>query len=134
MIGGQLAEAIFERGFVTAAEVKLVSFQEMAVKVNLIDDEGDSEGIWLALITERDREAYSSRSTGEEIRGVLLNHALAFFPNPTWGRVIKGTTQGVSRPVFKREDQLERLVKTHQAYVEELKGFYERGEGRETVS
>lgn len=113
------AQLIFERGFVTNEEAKAVTLSVFSSKVNLEDDEGQIEGIWLALITEEDRTLYEESSIGKKIRGVLLNDGLAWYPHKTWGRVIEGVTKGNSRPVFIAEDQVPAFKKTHDAYEEE---------------
>ncbi len=110
-------EAIFERGFVTTEETHAVDLGKFGSKINLEDEDGEREGIWIAFITEEDRELYHGNTTGETVRGVLLNHALCFTPNPTWGRVLIGKTNGDQRPIFKRADQLEHLMATHDEYL-----------------
>lgn len=113
-------EAVFKRGFVTKEESESVELSCFGSKLNLVDSEGDSEGIWGAFITEEDRKKYNDNSSsGEEVRCILLNHAVCFFPQPSWGRVLTGKTKGSSRPIFKAADQIERLKETHGAYLKE---------------
>jgi len=112
-------EAIFARGFITREEAELVELKDFAHKVQL-DADGDIENIWIALLTEEDRALYNNDdSKDEEIRGILLNHALCFYPNPTWGRMVVGKTNRTDRPIFRAEDQIDHLSATHAAYVEE---------------
>ena len=110
---------IYERGFVTREESEAVEMGKFGSKVQLYDPDGDGEGIWVAFISQEDRALYDGNTNGETLRAVLLNHAVCFFPNPTWGRVITGKTKGSNRPHFKSEDQVERLKKTHDAYLDE---------------
>lgn len=112
--------AIIERGFVSQKETEDHDLSALSGKVNLFDDENDPEGIWAAFVSKEDRALYEGSGTGEEIHAVLLNHALAFYPNPTWGRVIIGKTNGTNRPVFHRKDQVERFKATHEAYCAEF--------------
>lgn len=112
-------EAIFARGFVTKQESEAVELSDFASKVNLDDNDNDCEGIWVAFITKEDRALYDSKSYGKPLRAVLLNHSLHFFPNPSWGRVIEGKTNGDSRPIFHRADQIPRFKETHEAYMRE---------------
>ena len=124
-------QAVFARGFITKAEAKAVDFSKFYCKVNLDTAGKDVEGIWAALITKEDRARYDSASSrNEAIRVVLFNHALCFHPNPSWGRVIEGKTNGGSRPVFHREDQVERFKATHATYLKEypLKQEDKKGE------
>jgi len=113
-------EKIFERGFITQKEAETVELSDFGSKINLVDPEGEIEGIWVAFLTEEDKKKYNDdRSSGEEIRCVLLNHALCFYPNPTWGRMLVGKTCGPQRPTFQFDDQVEHLKATHEAYVQE---------------
>jgi len=112
--------AIFKRGFITRAESEAADLDKLASKVNLVDKNGEVEGIWVAFITAEDGKLYNGTGQGETLRAVLLNHALHFFPNPSWGRVIEGKTKGSVRPVFTREDQIERFKATHEAYLKEF--------------
>lgn len=112
---------IFKRGYITKAESEAVDLNKFASKVNLKDQDGDAEGIWAAFLTLEDKAKYeSSQSRGEKVRAILLNHAVCFFPNPTWGRVIEGTTNGDKRPEFLAADQIDRLMATHTAYSQEF--------------
>jgi len=119
---------IFKRGFITRAESEAADLDKIATKINLVDSAGESEGIWAALITPEDDARYINHaSKGEIVRAVLLNHALHFFPNPSWGRVVEGKTNGSSRPIFRREDQIERFKATHKAYLAEFPPPKEEG-------
>lgn len=112
---------IFKRGFITKAESEAVDFSKFASKINLKDTDEQVEGIWAAFLTLEDKARYeSSQSTGELIRAVLLNHALCWFPNGTWGRVVEGKTNGNRRPTFLAADQTERFMATHAAYSKEF--------------
>jgi hypothetical protein len=112
-------EAIFARGFITREEAESVELKDFAHKVQL-DADGDIENIWIALLTQEDKDLYNNDdSKGEEIKGILLNHALCFYPNPTWGRMVVGKTNRTDRPIFLAGDQVERLETTHAAYMEE---------------
>jgi len=112
-------EKIFARGFITREESEAVELAKFSSKINITDEDGENEGIWAAIISEEDRALYDGSTVGETLRVVLTNHALMFMPNPSWGRVIEGKTNGGKRPIFIREDQLPRLKKTHEAYLEE---------------
>lgn len=113
-------EAIFERGFITKEEAEVVELSNFGSKINLADRDGEIEGIWVAFLTEEDKKRYNNDgSSGEDIRCILLNHALCFYPNPTWGRMLVGKTNGSQRPVFKADDQIEHLKNTHEAYINE---------------
>jgi hypothetical protein len=112
-------EAIYARGFVTKAESESVELSDFASKVNLDDNDGNCEGVWVAFITSEDRKLYDGSSTNKTLRAVLLNDALYFYPNRSWGRVITGKTNGQNRPVFHQADQIERFKATHAAYMKE---------------
>ena len=87
----------------------------MAVKVNILNKQHESEGIWLALITPEDKKLYyDEESHGEKIRGILLNDSL-FFRGGSWGTVINGVTRGDIRPAFYTYKQRRKL----KAYREE---------------
>lgn len=111
------APEIFKRGFIPREENP--DFVEFAAKVQLVDHEGVTERIWVALLTKIDRERYDSDSRGERITGVLLNDALAFHPAKSWGRVIIGITCGDVPPVFRAREQRAFFVKTQNDYAAE---------------
>lgn len=123
---------IFKRGFITVAESKAVDLNRFASKINLKDRGGDTEGIWAAFLTLEDKAKYeSNQSRGETVRALLLNDAVCFFPNPTWGRIVTGKTNGSKRPEFLADDQVESLKATHEAYVKERQAAEEDSEGVE---
>jgi hypothetical protein len=110
---------IFARGFITTEEAEILDRANVLGKVSSIDSNGDREGIWVTFVTEEDRKLYDDdTSVGEKISVVLMNHALCFCPNGTWGRVITGVTAGSSNPVIKAQEQIERFEATHTAYVD----------------
>jgi len=112
------AEKIIKRGFILKSEREEVMKDDNFSKVNLVDSEGDSEGIWISII--KGKEHYdNNNSSGDTIYGVLANHALCFFPNPTWGRVIHFKTNGNQRPTSCSSEQIDRLKSTHEAYLQE---------------
>jgi len=111
-------EKIIERGFILRSEREKVMKDENYSKVNLVNSDGDSEGIWISII--QGREHYDNdKSNGDTVYGVLANHALCFFPNPTWGRVVHFQTNGSQRPTCHASEQIDRLKSTHDAYLEE---------------
>ena len=115
---------IFERGFVTKEEMNATDLSKLASKVRIEAADGDGrlpegEGIWAALISQEDRDLYDGTTVGQTIRAVLLNPSF-MFAEPTWGRVIVGKTNGGSRPIFKREEQVPRFIETHEAYMTEF--------------
>jgi hypothetical protein len=110
---------VYERGFITQEEAKLLKEQGSG-KINLVADDGGTEGIWSMLISKEDADLFGDDSSvGKEINVILANHALCFFPNPSWGRVITGKTNGQSRPVFQGKDQIDQFIRTHEAYTKE---------------
>lgn len=112
-------KTIFERGFVTNVEIEAIDLAKFGCKVRLVDDDGNGEGIWGAIITNEDRALYEGTTVGETFRIILLNNALCFHPNHSWGRVLEGKTNGSKRPIFKHVDQIPRFKETHDAYLEE---------------
>ena len=125
-------EAIFERGFITREEAEAVELAKFSSKINLTDEDGEREGIWGAIITVEDRMLYGGNTVGETLRIVLTNHALMFHPDPSWGRVIEGKTNGDKRPIFMRTDQLPRLKETHEAYLKEYPPPKEKTDDQKT--
>lgn len=79
---------------------KTVEFEEFTPnmknsrKINLLDKEGDSEGIWAAFNDEDAKKYDEDVSSGIAIV-VLLNHALA---GPPWGTYLPVRFRGTSRP------------------------------------
>lgn len=112
-------ETIYARGFVTKEEAENADISQLSSKVDLSDKGEDHEGIWAAFISKEDRALYDSNSHGKTVRAVLLNHAVNFLPNPTWGRVITGKTNGTQRAAFDRNEQIPRFMETHVAYLQE---------------
>lgn len=118
------AKTIVARGFVNHAEADALKDNDYpTVKINLTEGNGSNgEGIWAYLLSEEDKKLHDSDdSHGEEFFCVLSNHAVAWFPNPTWGRVLRARTNGSSRPCAVIDEQTERLQATHEAYWEEWK-------------
>lgn len=66
-------------------------------KVNLIYEEGDSEGVWATFLTEEDKAAYYTETFGVKYNAVLMNHPLGW-QGRQWGEVIVATTRGTGRP------------------------------------
>lgn len=111
---------IYARGYITKAEADSGNLDKLARKVRLSNAGKDVEGIWAAFLSKEDLEAYdNNHSRGDRVRCILLNHALNFMPNPSWGRVIEGKTRGGERPEFLRDDQIELFKRTHEAYMKE---------------
>jgi hypothetical protein len=57
----------------------------------------DGEGIWAAFSDEGVKK-YDSDVRGETIPAILVNDALAFYPNRSWGLYLPVVLQGGSRP------------------------------------
>lgn len=89
---------IIKRGFITKCEGELLNSNYLR-KVNLIDDDGDTEGIWVNLLTKDNTDIYDGTTHGDFFYGVLQNHALCFAPQGSWGMVIKCITQGDARAI-----------------------------------
>ena len=111
-------EKIIERGFILKSEQEEVMVDENLSKVNLVDEEGQVEGIWTYII--KGKEQYKDdQSKGDPVVAVLANQALCWYPNPSWGRVIEFTTNGSIRPTCQGSEQVDRFKATHEAYMNE---------------
>jgi hypothetical protein len=68
-------------------------------KLRLHNKGGDSEGIWIAL-QDKDMEKYEKEYTGKDYEtvAILLNNALNFYPNSSWGMYIPVKFRGEDRP------------------------------------
>ena len=90
-------DEIIARGYITKEEVKQLD-SKLLRKINLIGRDGDSEGIWANLLNEENLKIYDDDSTGVDFYVVLQNNALAYYPNRSWGLVVKCVSQGLNRP------------------------------------
>lgn len=113
-------KAVFERGFVTKKETESTDIAKASGKVNLVDSGGESEGIWIAFLDKESKARYDNDSSSVEFWGVLLNDALHYLPNRSWGRVVSGKTNGSYRPRLSVEAQVEKFKATNEAYSAEF--------------
>lgn len=69
------------------------------IKLNLNRNGGaNGEGIW-AVISAKDFMVYQKNQNGGMFVAKLVNHAVEFFPNASWGLYIVGEFRGEYRPV-----------------------------------
>lgn len=106
---------IIARGYIKKEESELLD-SNLIRKINLIDDDGDGESIWVNLLNSEGTNIYDGKSHGDHIYGVLLNNAVVFLPNQSWGVVIKIITQGENRSI-----SYAKLPDNYNDYVEHYK-------------
>lgn len=111
--------AIFERGFITKAESGVLDIFECRYKLRVHDGKYAHEGLWGAILTKEEHEIYFSSSSGEPLRVILLNYNIQLLPHSAWGLVITGATDGKEAPLFRRDDQIDRLKAINAAYLKE---------------
>lgn len=69
------------------------------IKLNLNrDGKANGEGIWV-VISEKDRIDHDANKSGGMFVGKLVNHAIRFYPNASWGLYVVGEFRGFNRPV-----------------------------------
>lgn len=85
------------------AEVQTLHATFGAHKINLLYEEGDSEGVWATFPTEEDKAAYYGETRGVAYKAVLLNEPLGW-QGRQWGDVIVATTRGSARPIARWQD------------------------------
>lgn len=85
------------------SEVQTLHTTFGAHKVNLLYEEGDSEGVWATFPTEEDKAAYYGETRGVAYKAVLLNDPLGW-QGRQWGDVIVATTRGSARPIARWQD------------------------------
>lgn len=67
-------------------------------KVRIHRDGGDGEGLWAAFSDEGLKDYADDNSHGKVIPCILVNSAINFYPNNSWGLYIPVTTNGSTRP------------------------------------
>lgn len=86
--------------------------KKQVFKINLFDTSGDVEGIWAYYLTDKTKEIYNN-TNGIDFKCILANHAVALFPNKSYGIVIDAVSKGKNRP--------ESYIKN---YIEKIQSFY----------
>jgi hypothetical protein len=76
-------------------------------KINIIHDDGSSEGIWACFATPKDKAIYDGDTRGAQITVYLMNHAL--INGPTWGAKLVVATRGASRPTITVEKLIQQM-------------------------
>jgi hypothetical protein len=112
-ITNEIAKAIRKRGFISKIESEKINNYLILRKVALYDVDGSEESIWIGILTENDCKLFDS---GEEVKVILLNHAVCFYPNYTWGRIIK-----VKNKKAYRNEQISEFKRTENSYHKEYK-------------
>lgn len=72
-------------------------------KINLIYEDGASEGVWATFPTEEDFASYYEETQGVAYKAVLLNYPLGW-QGREWGDVIVAITRGSVRSIARWQD------------------------------
>lgn len=83
-------------------------------KVNLVYDDGSTEGVWAVFCDKDSKKKYgSTKSQNEKIHMRLVNHPLGW-ANALWGMKIVAYTQGEGRPEAYEKENYEVYLKEYE--------------------
>jgi hypothetical protein len=110
-----VASRVYKRGYLTKEEVPLVDMTK-TFKINLIDEYGQSEGMWSVYLTDKVKKDYDKNVEGLVLPCILINNALCYFPNRSWGIVVNARTTGQGRPVAYATEHIEKVKSFYKEY------------------
>lgn len=79
-----------------------IPYDDNNIKLNIIDSDGESEGIW-AVISDEDKKDYDANKHDSEYSRVALLRNVSILGIP-WGTYVPYKLQGSNRPVFDFRD------------------------------
>lgn len=92
--------------------------QENLIKVNIKEDGTPNEGIW-AVVSDGDKFLHDADLKCGRFVCMLVNHAVAFYPKPSWGLHIIAQWGGQERP-FARLHWVDYTNKENRIYGPEV--------------
>lgn len=97
-------ESTATKAYITLKDGSKIEFTPLKasdanIKVNLNDSgSANGEGIW-ATVSAEDKKRHDNNTSSGRFVCMLVNHAIAFYPAPSWGLHIVAEFRGSNRPV-----------------------------------